>query len=148
MAPHPIVAVVETLAGKRGAMKTVIPGHLYKLDQYDTGNPVMVFNEDGDLRFMGRVGEMYPGNEVAFSGTNLQEVLRACIDRLVYLQKQKPHRCNLAALTMLRASIFVLEERAAEQKGRVVNACIDVSEIEKISTCLTCGHIDCPGHSG
>ena len=118
-------------------MKVIDPGHQYDLD---------VFDDDGDgyrsvLRFMKRVGPGYPHNvEPTYSGTNCQEVIRAIIDRVKYLQMQIPHPQNDVILEGLRSALTAFEVRAAERHGREFKA---TEMIENEPSCPACGHIDC-----
>lgn len=61
-------------------MKVIDPGHHYGLAVLD-GEP----NGSESLLFVKRQGEKYPGNTFHHHGTTLQEVLRACCERLRYV---------------------------------------------------------------
>ena len=63
------------------AMKVIDPGHKYELAHLD-GNGHEV------LTFVKREGDGYPGNIDHHAGTNLQEVFRAALDRVKYLDNQ------------------------------------------------------------
>jgi hypothetical protein len=91
-------------------MKVLDPGHSYLLDSLDGGGPE-------ELTFVKRVGEKYPGNTTAYSGTTIQEVARVCIDRLKYVDNQIPDDRNYYAMTLLREVIYSLEERAYDRHG-------------------------------
>lgn len=65
-------------------MKVIDPGHVYELAHLD-GQHVE------RLVFVKREGDGYPGNFGHHEGTNLQEVLRALIDRVEYLNR---HECR------------------------------------------------------
>lgn len=123
-------------------MRVVDPGHLYalaKLDNRKSRVPTY-------LRFVKREGDKYPGNVGHYAGTNIQEVLRAVIDRVKYLDNQVPSERNQTVLTHLRLSIAELELRAAERHGRVLDLPPDgVNHIEMFPTCQKCGHIGCEG---
>jgi hypothetical protein len=115
-------------------MKVVDPGHSYLLDSYDGGDPQA-------LRFMKRIGENYPHNVAPpYPGTNCQEVLRALIDRVEYLDWQIPHPQNEVILGGLRDALTAFEVRAAERHGREL---ILVTTIEHEPSCPACGHINC-----
>lgn len=122
-------------------MKVVDPGHYYLLEQLDAfPHPYRQ-----PLVFVKRVGDGYPGNEPPpYSGTNMQEVLRALIDRIKYLDNQIHDPRNNQVLYYLRGSIFELEMRAAERHGRMLPL-FDMEQIENIPTCVDCGHIGCNG---
>ena len=123
-------------------MRIIDPGHLYALDHLDG-------NLEELLTFVKREGEGYPGNQGSHPGTNIQEVLRALIDRVKYLQGQIQHDCNLEVTNHLRECIRLLEQRAAERHGRDTDA-LDYrarigSTIETLPTCIKCGHVLCEG---
>lgn len=119
-------------------MQVIDPGHAYALDELD--GP-----EKSILTFVKREGEGYPGNRGHHAGTNIQEVLRALIDRVKYLDQQIPSHHNALILLHLREALFSLEMRAAGRHKRSKSFRVDVDRIETYPTCLTCGHIGCPG---
>jgi hypothetical protein len=96
------------------------------------------------LIFVKREGEKYPGNVGHHPGTQIQEVCRALIDRLSYVQGQEPHGANLAAIRHLRMVMYHLELRAARRHGRTFAEFTD-DPIELFPTCPKCGHIGCEG---
>jgi hypothetical protein len=126
-------------------MKELDPGHHYAIDLLDYGG-----NAVTSIRFVKRMGENYPGNQSAYPGTNIQEVLRALIARVKYLDGQIPCVENKQLLTNLRDSVRLLEERAAHRHGRRPDWRLyekDGStndQIEHLPTCKKCGHIGCP----
>ena len=117
-------------------MTVLDPGHRYELHHFD-GSAIEV------LQFVKREGPGYPGNCGHYEGTNIQEVLRALIERLQYLDKQIHHRCNDVSIYNLRNVIRLLEIRAAERHGRPVP--MFTYDIETMPTCVGCGHIGCSG---
>lgn len=121
-------------------MKVIDPGHHYALAALD--KPAGVAESYELLKFVKREGEGYPGNAGHHSGTNIQEVLRALIDRVKYLDKQIPHDSNTVIVMNLRNALWLLECRAAERHGRKKPRYIDI-ELEP--TCSTCGHVGCEG---
>ena len=106
-------------------MKTLDAGHTYLLDSID-----------GDIQqtltFVKREGSGYPGNVGHYPGTIVQEVLRACIDRLKYVDNQIPNMANELCLSHLRSAIFNLENRAAQRHGKKL--IITRTEFNKIET--------------
>jgi len=113
------------------------PGHAYLLTTYDgEGHKPLVF--------MKREGPGFPGNVGHYPGTNCQEVLRALIDRVKYLDGQVPCEENVEILTNLRSALVWFEARAARRHGLEVSYLV---EIEDVPTCSTCGHVVCKGHS-
>jgi hypothetical protein len=96
-------------------MIVVDPGHAYGLAELDSGRDSMQL-----LKFVKREGEGYPGNVGHYPGTQIQEVLRACIDRIKYVDNQIPHLANKAVLQNLRITLHCLEIRAAERHGKIL----------------------------
>lgn len=119
-------------------VEVVDPGHAYRLPSFDGE----LFQT---LTFMKREGEGFPGNVGHYPGTNLQSVLRACFDRVVYLQRQIPHENNIAIMCHLRHCLRELEQRAAERHGYNVNL-ITLDLASSGAMCVVCGHVLC-GHS-
>lgn len=119
-------------------MKTLDPGHLYLLDTLD-GDVQQV------LRFVKRCNppEKYPGNKDAYPGTNLQEVLRAMIDRLKYVDGQVHCHENITAIELLRQVLLQLEVRAAKAHGKRLTLEPSIVPIEFRPTCPMCGHLQC-----
>jgi hypothetical protein len=121
-------------------MRAIDAGHEYELESYDGTQP-------NRLVFMKREGEGYPFNVGHHAGTNCQEVLRALIDRVKYLQKQIPCDENLGLLTHLRGALFCLEYRAARRHGRVLHIPSESAlEVEDYAVHRLCGHIQCDGN--
>lgn len=136
-------------------MNVIDPGHVYDLDWLD-GKPRTsveghVIAPENRLVFVKREGDGYPGNVGHHPGTNLQDVLRALIDRVSYLNRQIPHVNNVWILVNLRRSVWLLEQRAAERHGRKfdvpVPSIVDTPDvkIEALPICSGCGHIGCEG---
>lgn len=122
-------------------MIVVDPGHSYLLNLLDSGS---CSTSHSELVFVKRMGEIYPGNTSSHAGTNIQEVIRACIDRVKYLDNQIPCYENKSILLHLRLAIWWLELRAAMRHNRKESiADIDVHRIESEPTCPKCGHIRC-----
>lgn len=120
-------------------MKEVDKGHEYLLDEYDG------YHERGmRLVFVKREGEGYPFNKGSHCGTNCQEVLRALIYRVKYLQKQIPCDENVVVLRNLRNALWQFEIRAAQRHGRQLPKLPEA--IETVPTCEGCGHIGCEGN--
>lgn len=123
-------------------MEVLIPGHHYSvltLDPIESGL-------DQEIKFVMRNNppEKYPGNYWAFPGTTTQELLRVIIDRAKYVDNQFHSGANLYVITYCRASLRVLEERAAAKHGRWIQT-LRV-DIENEPICLKCGHIECEEH--
>lgn len=120
-------------------MIVVDPGHTYLLDHLDGDNQSI-------LAFVKREGEGFPGNVGHHEGTNMQEVLRALIDRVQYLDDQISSPHNYQVLWHLRACIQNLEQRAAERHGLPASAAYNLWKdtfVEDLPTCHHCGHIVC-----
>lgn len=120
-------------------MKILDPGHVYELDNLDDPDNEAPKNL---LYFVKREGSDYPGNCSHHAGTNIQEVLRACIDRIKYLNKQIHCAENDLVLLCFREALYFLERRAAERHGRKLSTEIRTN-IESLDTCKVCGHVEC-----
>lgn len=124
-------------------MKETDPGHRYLLDSYDGGDPL-------PLVFAKREGEGYPFNVGHHPGTNCQEVIRAVIERVKYLQKQIPCEENQQIINNLRSCLWGFEGRAAKRHGRASvfpwQEQYQPVPIELQPTCPGCGHIGCEGN--
>jgi hypothetical protein len=120
-------------------MREIDPGHKYALRQLDS-------QKEQVLTFVKREGEKYPGNIGHYPGTNLQEVLRAMIARLYYLDNQQPAKENHLVIYYLRNSIRALELRAARQHGRETPVEVFEPDVEVRPYCPKCGHIGCLEH--
>lgn len=124
-------------------MRVIDAGHAYELRHLD-GDGASV------LSFVKREGPGYPRNVGAHEGTTLQEVLRALIDRVQYLDGQIKDARNEEVIEHLRRAILSLEIRAAERHGRSLN--LDRADfmrlpagIETLPVCPKCLHIGCAG---
>lgn len=123
-----------------GLVKIIDPGHVYDLAALDGDEPQR-------LVFVKREGEGYPGNVGHHPGTNMQEVLRALIERVIYLDNQVPDIANAQALHDLRSALYAFEVRAARRHDRLdaFLARFNPRNIETYPTCSKCGHIGCDG---
>ena len=120
-------------------MQILDKGHSFLLDILDYDGRGEVLNT---LEFVKREGEMYPGNVGKHPGTNLQEVYRACISRLIYLDNQISDPNNQLCIEFTRLCIAYLEYRAARRHGRELLLNTDeLEQIETLETCPKCGHI-------
>lgn len=123
-------------------MKVIDPGHKYELSTLDGDDSPVV------LTFVKRVGANYPGNESAYAGTTLQETLRACLDRLAYLDRQLPDPCNRCESLMTRTirNVPATDVQADEIWGFIYkkekNKKADESEDETFGDCYTWVAID------
>ncbi len=118
-------------------MKILDSGHSYLLDCLDGDTKI-------SLDFVKRVGPNYPRNKDAHTGTTTQEVLRALIDRIKYVQMQKQWHENVLVLQCLRMALWLLESRAHKARNEMFNR--SPIGIEDLKTCSTCLHIDCSKH--
>lgn len=112
------------------------PGHRYKLFHLDGKKSTI-------LTFVKRTGKMYPGNKSKNEGTNCQEVLRACADRLLYLNNQIPDENTHSARLAIEGAILLLEQRAARRHGRSEE--FSISKAVHGDFCKKCGHVECNG---
>lgn len=119
-----------------GGVRVIDPGHLFALRRLDGAGEEL-------LRFVKRNDppEKYPGNFSAYAGTNIQEVLRALIARLVYLQEQSPASENEKAIAHLTLGLYELEVRAHRKHGVVLDAIPE--EVLAAPACFICGHTFC-----
>lgn len=120
-------------------MKIIDAGHEYMLETLDGNGAPMA------LVFVKREGDKFPFNRGHHSGTNVQEVLRALIDRTEYLNRQVPCAETEAAAYCLRTALLLYEIRAARRHGRHLDLTL-TQELCCLPTCKTCGHIGCEGH--
>jgi hypothetical protein len=119
-------------------LKVIEPGHIYELKQLD-GEGVET------LRFVKRVGEKYPGNEPpAHPGTNMQEHLRALINRCEFVNGQNYCIETVVAIQLMKGAIAQFELRAARLHGRNLDN-YTLDELVRCGTCDECGHIGCNG---
>lgn len=119
-------------------MKVIDPGHVYEVDILD-GVAHPAFQQA--ITFVKREGAGYPGNIGHHPGTNIQELLRVCIDRLLYLNRQIESVHTAKAAMSIRMALRELEMRAAERHGR---EWVDPPvPIEQAITCRFCGHVGC-----
>lgn len=121
-------------------MKILDPGHQYSLNVLD--DPYS--DREVILTFVKRCGKGYPGNKGYHPGTTTQDVLRALIDRTLYVDNQIHDSRNDNLIYHLRRSLLELELRAAERHGRRLQL-LEISGIENQPFCLKCGHIGCDG---
>ncbi len=117
-------------------MRVIDPGHEHVLDSLDGDLPQT-------LTFVKREGPMYPGNVGHHPGTTTQEVLRACVERLRYVNRQIPCPETETAMALLMAAIHLLEARAALRHGRPAPSLFDA--VDGRTKCSACGHVGCPG---
>ena len=88
--------------------------------------------------------EKFPGNENAYPGTQMQDVLRVLIDRCKYVNNQKFCPETDVAITFLRQAIWVLESRARRVRGEEPLPFEGVvGRVEDIPVCPDCGHLFC-----
>jgi 8-oxo-dGTP diphosphatase len=125
-------------------MNAINPGHVYELFQMDCDSELL---ERNLLTFVKREGPGYPGNVGHHAGTNLQDVMRALIDRVKYLNNQIPAFSNRIVLLALRVALLALEIRAARRHHRSWFYLFrHLKSIEALPFCQTCGHIGCEAH--
>lgn len=115
-------------------MKVLDSGHRYELNLLDAEGK-------SELVFVKREGEGYPFNIGHYGGTTCQEVLRALIDRVKYLDAQISCPENQIILHGLRSALLGFETRASRRHN--LNLVITNEEIELLPVCEVCGHIKC-----
>lgn len=117
-------------------MIEIDPGHRYALDTLDADFAIV-------LDFVKRIGDKYPGNTgEPRPGTNCQEVTRALIARVNYLDHQDPDPANDLIRFGYRIALYGFEERAARRHGRIWET-VPLAIIESLPVCSLCGHIQC-----
>lgn len=125
-------------------MRVLDPGHHYALNVLDQEpsewdiSPVI----EQYLYFVKRTGFKYPGNYTAYGGTTMQEVLRACVDRCAYVNKQRPSIWTRWTRALIMLAVWCLEARAAELHGRSRPS---LKEAVWGLTCAKCNHVGCRG---
>ena len=92
-------------------MEVIDSGHHYRLENYDTH---YISEDSQELIFVKRNDppEKYPGNTSAYPETIMQKVIKALIERLVYVNNQIPCAETESVLSMMRVSLLLLEVRA------------------------------------
>ena len=121
-------------------MKVVDSGHKYELEVFDTeeveATLPLVFVKRND-----------PRNEDAYPGTIIQEVLKALIERLEYVNRQFPCAETESVLHMMKTSLLLMEIRANRLYGRFLHLNRE-DDILGLQTCRRCGHTQCEGECG
>lgn len=116
-------------------MKVIDPGHTYEL-QGNKGTATMLLQFYMDPERHG--GRMQ-------AGTTNQEVARALIDRLQYLERETPWGGDFHMIDNLRDLIVMHEVRAASRKGlcslAAMHALTQRRDIEAIPPRVDDGHI-------
>ena len=116
-------------------MKVLDPGHMYELAVFDNVVPA-----SHSLTFVKREGEGYPGNVGHYLGTQMQEVLRALVERAEYVNGQIPCDETTQVINHFKSAIYLLEKRHARKHGATLAVNLP---IEKMPFCEECGHIMC-----
>lgn len=119
-------------------MEVIDPGHRYKLRSLDG-------EADCNLIFVKREGAGYPGNAGSHPGTTCQEVLRALVNRLDYLNNQIPCWQNRLARSCCLIALWLFEHRHAKRRGRRLT--VGFWNILSQPVCGYCGHIQCREHN-
>lgn len=123
-------------------MKVIDPGHKFALRNLDAGADVT----PQYIEFVKRVGPKYGDNAGPHPGTTIQEVCRALISRLNFVDDMEHDVANHVAISNLRNVLRALETRAAKRHGRPTPLFVDA--IEEMAVCPLCGHIGCSGECG
>lgn len=98
-------------------MKILDNGHKYLLEDNKTkiDNEILTFFKDEDI------------NGSGYEGTTNQEVIRALIHRVKFLDNQKPNDLNIKIIKHLRYALVLHEMRHLE---RLVDKDMDIENIE------------------
>ncbi len=107
-------------------MKIINPGHIYELVQL--GN-----DETQVIKFVKRSGGAITYNE-EWAGLQTQEVLRALIDRTIYLYNVLPCKETEEALKHLRFALYWYEVRAWRRKQSKTNKTSQSHDDKETST--------------
>lgn len=122
------------------AHRVIDPGHLYELLSLDNKGEAPQL-----LRFVKRFSPedatAYPGNHNAHEGTTTQSVLRCALERMRYVDAQKPCVENKEVVGHLRECLRLLEQRAINRHG--INFQISAEMAENEAMCPVCGHVVC-----
>lgn len=120
-------------------MEVLDRGHDYLLASLDGREPIrLTFVKRNDPP------DKYPGNDSAYGGTQIQEVLRALIERCHYLEGQVPCMQTEAVLVAFERSLWILEQRHTERHGDPDAMDIyPIKDIDLRGVCQGCGHIEC-----
>lgn len=92
-------------------MKAISPGHIYDLDILDNEEPRSKLIQMLTFRCSAKIH----GPNRAHPGVTCQEVLRVLIDRVKYLEAEKPHEVNENIINALRIALMLFEKRALER---------------------------------
>lgn len=123
-------------------MEVIDPGHKYELAAFDTHGLIVC----QPLQFVKRNDppEKYPGNDSAYPGTQIQEVLRALINRVQYVDNQIHCTQTSKVESNLLQSLWLLEHQHCERHGMPdAMEIVDVGTVDTVPFCPTCGHIIC-----
>lgn len=126
-------------------MKRIDPGHMFELLTLDGPDRPQY------LTFVKRLGDKYPGNKPpAYPGTNMQSVIRALIDRTMWLIQQadilgdkQSHDEDVAIINNLSNCLYLLEHRAMRKHGLDANSLTQYDAVHG-PMCPKCGHVHCP----
>lgn len=96
-------------------MKVLTEGHVYALDQFEGGEPQVIY-------FIEKVPDHNNPTELRTinNGTTNEEVLEMLIDRCNYLCRKLPSRETAIAITKLEEALLWLNRRTANRKKRGV----------------------------
>ena len=100
-------------------MEVINKGHVYKLNNNKSpGHTILTFFKDEEI------------NGEGFNGTINQEVLRALIDRIKFLDSQKPHPVNDEIINCLRKAIVLHEQRHLD---RLLEKGVEIENLKTFS---------------
>ena len=97
-------------------MKVLNRGHVYKLNNNKSpSHSILTFFKDKKI------------NGEGFDGTTNQEVLRALIDRIKFLDEQEPHPNNKEIIYCLRKANILHEQRHLD---RLLEKGVEIENLE------------------
>ena len=115
-------------------MKVIDPGHVYDLQPLDGEEYI-------PLVFVKRKGSKYPGNSNSHPGTTTQEVIRAIMERTLYVDNQIGCWQNKVIFFLLFASLYLLELRHYSRHKLGFPPLYKDFWLQ--STCKGCSHTKC-----
>ncbi len=120
-------------------MKVLDEGHNYLLNNLDglQSQQILTFVKRCDLENT----KKFPGNFNSYPGTTLQNVIRALLNRMRYLQNQIYAPENSLIIFFLKSSLWLLEFRAARRHKRNYFKSLKFAEFSPM--CPKCGHTNC-----
>ena len=127
------------------------PGHKYQITSLDVKEGVDTNLYDNIVTFVKRTGPKYPGNVNTqhpnpYPGITMQKLTRMLLDRLEYVDKQKPCIENKLAHLCYKLANWLLEYRAAKHNKIFYFKSLNFAYTQPM--CKLCGHTVCNHKKG